>query len=386
MHCALCGREEKRISAGIGVCRDCILQRPSEALALIQQRHAESRRRFGLPPAVPKGASPHARRCGVCANECEIPPGEKGFCGLRTNDGQRLRTLAGDPNGGLVSWYHDPLPTNCVASWVCPAGTGSGFPRFALRPGPEYGYYNLAVFYETCSFDCLFCQNWHFRNAHPLRSRTRLATSADLARAVTERDTCICFFGGDPGPQIGHALHAARLALQARRRQPLRICWETNGQLSQIGLRAALDISLRTGGCIKFDLKSFSDPIHIALTGVSNARVLQNFAWAARQNSLRPEPPLVVASTLLVPGYVTAEEVAAIASFIASLDPRIPYSLLAFAPQFEMADLPPTSRQEAEACLHAALDAGLTCVRIGNAHLLWDESRTPFPADSFAGA
>jgi pyruvate formate lyase activating enzyme len=34
----------------------------------------------------------------------------------------------------------------------------------------------------------------------------------------------------------------------------------------------------------------------------------------------RPDPPLLLASTLLVPGYVDAEEVGRIARYIAELD------------------------------------------------------------------
>jgi len=35
-----------------------------------------------------------------------------------------------------------------------------------------------------------------------------------------------------------------------------------------------------------------------------------------------------------VPGYVDAEQVGKIARFIAALNPRIPYALFAFAPNF----------------------------------------------------
>ncbi len=64
---------------------------------------------------------------------------------------------------------------------------------------------------------------------------------------------------------------------------------------------------------------------------------------------------------------------ARIAEFIARLDPSIPYALLAFHPAFEMSDVPPTSRRQAERCLAAAEDAGLTRVRVGNAHVLIEE-------------
>ena len=72
----------------------------------------------------------------------------------------------------------------------------------------------------------------------------------------------------------------------------------------------------------------------------------------------------------MVPGYVEAEEVGRIASFMAGLNRDIPYSLLAFHPQHAMGDLPATSIRQAEECREAALAAGLTRVHVGNTHLL----------------
>jgi pyruvate formate lyase activating enzyme len=97
---------------------------------------------------------------------------------------------------------------------------------------------------------------------------------------------------------------------------------------------------------------------------------MKNFAAAARLAAGRNNPPALVASTLLVSGYVGADEVAGIAGFIASLDSETPYSLLAFHPDFCMSDLPVTSRAEAERCMEAALSAGLKNVHLGNAHVL----------------
>jgi pyruvate formate lyase activating enzyme len=59
-----------------------------------------------------------------------------------------------------------------------------------------------------------------------------------------------------------------------------------------------------------------------------------------------------------------------IARFIASFDPNIPYTLLAFAPHFAMQDLGYTTREQARAAETAARAAGLTRIRIGNRHLL----------------
>jgi pyruvate formate lyase activating enzyme len=163
-------------------------------------------------------------------------------------------------------------------------------------------------------------------------------------------------------------MRASRDALEKAAGRILRICWETNGSVSPSLLDEMVELSLVTGGCVKFDLKAWSDDIHRALTGVSNRRTLENFRRAAARIPERSEPPPLVASTLLVPGYIDKKEIRGIASFIASIDPDIPYSLLAFHPQFMMSDLPVTSPTQAEDCLKSARDSGLKRVRVGNVH------------------
>jgi pyruvate formate lyase activating enzyme len=128
-------------------------------------------------------------------------------------------------------------------------------------------------------------------------------------------------------------------------------------------------LSVESGGCVKFDLKAKDASLHRALCGVDNGRTFENFAAAAEYVPQRPEPPPLVASTLLVPGYVDVVEVRAISQFIAKLDPNIPYALLGFHGDFLMTDLPPTSRKQAESCLAAAKAAGLRRVRLGNVHI-----------------
>lgn len=346
--CFACGRQSPLIASILGVCVDCIRERPDEVLPHIQKMQAETRLEFDLPTQPPR--DPQGAHCPLCANECRIPEGERGFCGLRENRGGKLIHLAGTAKKGILHWYYDPLPTNCVADWVC-----SGHIK--------YGYKNLAVFYGACSLNCLFCQNWHYRQMSP---QGRGMTAAELADKADARTYCVCYFGGDPTPQMPHALATSYILAE----RGVRICWETNGTMEPKLLDKAVQLSLETGGCIKFDLKAYDENLHLALTGVSNKRTLENFARAARRIRERPDPPLVVASTLLVPGYVDAKEVSQIASFIASFDPAIPYALLGFHPHFYLPDLPRTSVRHAEEAEAAARAAGLTNVRIGNRHLL----------------
>jgi pyruvate formate lyase activating enzyme len=165
-------------------------------------------------------------------------------------------------------------------------------------------------------------------------------------------------------------LNAAQAARDQKKSEILRFCWETNGSMNPELLDQMMELAVCSGGCVKFDLKAWDKHLHMALTGIENQRTLDNFARAAAHINRRPQPPVIIASTLLVTGYIDAMEVAAIARFIASRNPEIPYSLLAFYPQFYMPDLPATSKALADQCYRAAKDAGLKNVRIGNTHLL----------------
>lgn len=365
MLCEVCGKTEL-ISRSLGVCLGCIKKNFSEASPFIKKAHAGSRKKFNLPAKPPRDS--HGVRCGLCVNDCGIGIGERGYCGLRKNENGKLVHLAGTPEKGIVECYYDPLPTNCVADWCCPSGTGAGYPKFSYSKGaPEYGYKNLAVFYGACTFNCLFCQNWHYRER--ARSLSPTMSAQELAGYVDEKTSCICYFGGDPSPQMPHALRTSELAIEGAKGRILRICWESNGSMSHAMLKKAAELSLESGGVIKIDLKTWDENLNIALTGITNKQTLKNFEWLAEYGRQRKEPPFLTASTLLVPCYIDAAEVENIAKFIAGLDHEIPYSLLAFYPQFYMNDLPTTSRKQAEEC-YAAAKKYLKNVRIGNVHLL----------------
>jgi pyruvate formate lyase activating enzyme len=347
--CLSCFRISEDISDVIGLCAGCIKKHYEKIENRLEHIHEIVRSQFSLPGKPLKDCG--GITCSVCMNECVIGEDRVGFCGLRKVSDGKLLHLGGTEKKGVLSWYRDPLPTNCVASWIC-------------EGSDQRGFHNLAVFYEACSMNCLFCQNWHFRQIDP--QSKKLVTAEELASYADSGTFCVCFFGGDPSPQMPHALRTSEYLAE----KGIRICWETNGMMAKKYLDRAVCFSLKTGGCIKFDLKAFDEHLHRALTGISNRPVLDNFERAAGRFSERPDNPLVTVSTLLVPGYIETDEVYQIARFIAGIHPDIPYSLLAFAPQFYMSDMPFTSARHAKEAEKAAYEAGLTNVHIGNRHLL----------------
>ncbi len=335
--CSVCG-EKKELSQNLNVCLTCIRSRFDEALPIIKNVHTAIKKEYKMPATPPQ----HGLPCGFCVNACRIPEGGHGFCGARKNKNGKIVSKSGSEDIAFVECYYDPLPTNCVSMEFC----GENKTR---------GKKNLAVFYGACTYDCLFCQNWHYRTVNHTMS------VSDLASRVDDHTACMCYFGGDPTPQILHALRVAE-------KVNVRVCWETNGAFSRELAKKVGKTAFSSGGTIKFDLKAYSENLNYALCGTSNRNTLSNFQYLC-ETFQRTDPPLLVASTLLVPGYIDEREVSQIAQFMAGLDPDIPYCLLGFSPHFKMGDLPCTSRDLAQSCLKAA-QKYLNHVRIGNSWLL----------------
>jgi len=298
---------------------------------------------------------------------CIIGNGDKGFCGLRTNVDGHLESMS-DPSKGVLHAYRDPHVTNCCSAWFCPAGTGTGYPKYAYKPSAESGHANYAVFLYGCNFDCLFCQNASHKNI----DSGKAISLEDFVDAIRNgRDySCICYFGGSPEPQLPFVINASKRVLEENPDRIIRICFEWNGCGNPVLVRKAAKIVLESGGNIKFDLKCFSEELSMALCGVSKRRAYENFEAIAREfYGERSNLPVLTATTLLVPGYVDALEVEEIARFISDLNPEIPYSLLVFHPDYLMSDLPVTPRKQVEECYKAARKH-LKRVNIGNKGLL----------------
>ncbi len=339
-----CSRCESPFTArAIGLCVDCL--RSITDRAEIASIHDPDRQAFGLPRKPP--ASPEGKRCALCANACRMAPGERGFCGLHSNENGRLAHRV--PKGSaLAHMYRDPLPTNCCAAWFCSGSNERG--------------YNLAVFFYGCNFDCLFCQN----ASHKEIARAPSIGEDEVVLAALDPDVrCVCYFGGSPEPQMDYALRVSERIIEESGNTK-RICWEWNGCGNPELVERAAGLSRRSGGVVKFDLKARSPDVALALCGVGNARSFENFSRVAKAF---PEGNTLTATTLLVSYYVDAEEVSSIARFIADINSAIPYSLLIFHPDFCMDDLPVTPKKQVDECYRVA-KRHLERVNIGNIHLL----------------
>ncbi|MEA2076268.1 MAG: radical SAM protein [Euryarchaeota archaeon] len=344
--CVLCSKESA--SEALQVCVDCIRSGRADALDYAKAAHKRIRAKYGLPAEPPK--SKGGIRCNLCSNECVMKEGERSYCGLKMNVSGKLKSLVPHDHA-LLHAYRDPLPTNCCAAWFCPGSA-------------QFGKVNIAVFFYGCNFDCIFCQN----ASHKDLGIAEAVSVKDFVASVKQRENayCVCFFGGSPEPQLPFAIRASERILEDKK---VRICWEWNGCGNKNLVKRAAEISFKSGGIVKFDLKAFDPNLSIALSGVPNKRAYENFELIAAEFFENSDPPVLTATTLLVPFYVDEKEVENIAAFIASINPEIPYSLLVFHPDFYMRDMPITSREQVFKCYEAA-KRHLKNVNIGNKQLL----------------
>ncbi len=345
--------EERIISQSVGVCSDCIRNGVN---SVAQDTHEILRRRDLLVPAIP---SKGKFTCQDCGNHCRMNEGDIGFC----NNKIATKSGVGDryPGQAVVSWYFDHLPTNCCADWVCSITKERelGLGRERLK--------NLAVFYGSCNSDCLFCQNGSYRTM--MAKGKPLLSPQELASAADDYTACVCYFGGDPAPNAAHSLKTSDLLNEERH---VTVCYETNGNISKQWLNKISSIITNTGGTFKFDIKAVTPEIYRTLTGVSNRITLRNFKKLASMKRNRVGE-FLIASVLLVPGYIDISEVRSVCRFIAEIDQTIPTVLLGFYPHHAMSDLPRTSRAHAYAALNTAQEEGLATVRIGNQGLLGED-------------
>jgi pyruvate formate lyase activating enzyme len=352
--------EDRRlVSQVLGFCDRCI-QSDQYLVDRALEVHRRIREREKLVPEIPKDGS---TVCPDCGNHCNLNEGQIGFCNLRKAENNKV--IERFPNKAIVSWYFDPLPTNCVADWVCPVSAEWEWKKLRKLN-------NLAVFYGSCNSDCIFCQNSSYRGM--MAAGFPLMTPQELASAADDRTACVCYFGGDPACNPQHSLKTSHFLYEERR---VRVCYETNGNISRKWLGPISEIVRKSGGTMKFDLKAFTPELYNTLTGVSNDVVLKNFQALAQKGKTR-EGEFLVASILLVPGYISIPEVKRLSEFIADCDPTVPTAFLGFHPHYAMSDLPRTSIQHAQAARQVAMDAGLTNVRIGNLGLL---SKADYPFD-----
>lgn len=278
-----------------------------------------------------------ALRCGLCAHNCLILPGQRGICGARENIDGRLYALS---YGNIVAANIDPIEKKPLYHFL-----------------PRTLSYSVAT--PGCNFRCRFCQNWQIAQMQATRPPGHRATRKrylpeNIVRAARESGCrSISYTYTEPTIFFEYALDIARLA----RRQGLANVFVTNGYINEGPLKEIADYL----DAANVDLKSFREEVYSRVCGGRLAPVLDTIT---RMHSLGI---WVEITTLVVPGLNDdMQQLGQIARFIAGIDKGIPWHILRFHPDYKMMDAPCTPIQTLNRARSLAYSLGLKYVYLGN--------------------
>lgn len=179
--------------------------------------------------------------------------------------------------------------------------------RGSAVDGPGIRY---LLFLSGCAFRCLYCHNpdtWKLQ-AGERREMGELVSEIGKYAEFLRRGGGVTVSGGEP---LFQADFVRELFLRVKSELGLHTCLDTNGYL-------AADLPDEWFDCVDLvllDLKHIDDEKHRALTGFSNAPVLET----ARRLSAMGKPLWI--RHVLVPGHTDApEDIEALTEFVKSLE------------------------------------------------------------------
>jgi len=293
--------------------------------------------------------------CTLCPHDCRIAKGGRGACGVRYNSGGQLYTLVYDR---MVSRSVDPVEKK---------------PLFHFYPACTA--YSIAT--VGCNLRCSFCQNWEIaqwpKEHLPKRIESEGIESVCSSFAVLERavpgesvtpreivdgalrsgSTCIAYTYTEPTIFYELAYDTAVLA----RSKGLKNVFVTNGFVSEAPLRQIATVL----DAANVDLKFFKEESYRRIARARLGPVL---------DAIRLYHELgvwVEVTTLVIPGLNDSEqELRAIAEFVCSVGPEVPWHVSQFHPAYKMLGIPPTSVGSLRRAVEIGRSVGLRYVYEGN--------------------
>lgn len=272
-------------------------------------------------------------RCVACGHRCSLRDGQRGICKVRFNRGGELRV----PYGYIAGLQCDPVEKK---------------PFFHVYPGTDALTFGML----GCDFHCGYCQNWVTSQAlrDPAAQTPMRTVSPQQIAGTAVRSNARLVVSSYNEPLI--TAEWAVAVFQEAKAAGIDCAFVSNGNVT----REALEFLRPWIVAYKIDLKSFDEKKYRTLGGTLE-RVTEGVRLV-HQSGLWLE---VV--TLVVPGFNDSEpELRAIAKFLASLSPDIPWHVTAFHPDYHMTDPPATQARQLIRAAEIGREEGLRFVYAGN--------------------
>jgi pyruvate formate lyase activating enzyme len=273
-------------------------------------------------------------RCVACGHRCLLAAGRRGICKVRFNDGGQLRVPFGYVAGGLAS---DPVEKK---------------PFFHVHPGSDALTFGML----GCDFHCSYCQNWV--TSQTLREAAAAApileiTPEQIVQAARQNGARLVVSSYNE-PLI--TAEWAVAVFQEAKGAGLACAFVSNGNATS----EALDFLRPWIVAYKIDLKGFDDRRYRTLGGT-----LEHVTEGIRM--VRARGLWLEVVTLVVPGFNDSdEELRAMAKFLVSVSPDIPWHVSAFHPDYKMTGPPATTVRQLIRAAEIGVEEGLHFVYAGN--------------------
>ncbi|MCK4659325.1 MAG: AmmeMemoRadiSam system radical SAM enzyme [Phycisphaerae bacterium] len=271
--------------------------------------------------------------CKLCPRECEVADVERGYCGVRENQGGSYQTLV---YGALCSANVDPIEKK---------------PLFHYLPGTTA--FSIAT--AGCNIECKFCQNWQISQFRPEQVRSVEVPPKRLIAACRNRHSpTIAYTYSEPVIFYEYMYDTAALA----RTQGIGSVMISNGYIQEQPLR---ELCRHLTG-VKIDFKAFSEKFYTDVCAGQLKPVLKTLE-TLKDIGIWFELVILVIPTLNdSPG-----EIKAMSEWVLKhLGPDVPMHFTRFHPTYRVTNLPRTPVSTLERCRKIALEAGVRYVYAGN--------------------
>ncbi len=276
-------------------------------------------------------------QCRVCEHYCTLHPGEWGKCGVRVNrDGKIYLAVY----GSAVAAHVDPIEKK---------------PLFHFLPGSRA--FSIGTY--GCNMRCAWCQNWQISQVRQVDTRRNTVGEALPPEAVVEaalqsHSKSIAYTYNEPTVFFEYTYDTAKLAHE----RGLKNVYVSNGFMSPETLQRIAPYL----DAINVDLKGFTNELYEQYSGARLEPVKRNIAAIAHETDIWIE-----VTTLVIPGLNDSdEELRAAATWLAKVNPEIPWHLSAFHPDYQMLNRSRTPNATLERAYAIGKAAGLRYIYLGN--------------------
>jgi pyruvate formate lyase activating enzyme len=272
-------------------------------------------------------------KCTLCPRLCVVDDKERGYCGVRENNGGDYFTLV---FGRPCSLHVDPVEKK---------------PLFHFLPGSPI--FSLAT--VGCNVNCKFCQNWQISQIRPEQEKSFDVPPQKVVE-LTQQNQAPAIASTYTEPVVFYEY--VRAIGEAAHRAGLKNVMITNGYIREkpmLELIPHLD-------AVKVDLKAFTEAFYRDLVVGELKPVLETLQRLVKAGMWTEIVYLVI------PTHNDGEdEIRAMCRWIAAeLSRDVPVHFTRFYPQYLLKALPPTPVQTLETAREIALAEGLHYVYIGN--------------------